>query len=265
MTTSEARRPASLSALQGLAPIFHLTTLRDAQSNFGARGKFWRPFLSEGGIPAERRAEIITALQGVNDLVIQHHQTLGQVRGRLASLRQLIAATDSADVSIDAVPPRIFDMLSRTQISLTAPGGAPVPLERHGDGTQSLAVLLLFDAFLKAKLMLGASAHAHPIMTLRGTGGASPSGRCTRAVRGSAESRGSEDLVDAQRRKSVAEVDISHVRRFARRAGKIRVFSCSGRFARGRSRLRKINHHVRGLAASSCSRGAGYSSRARPK
>jgi putative ATP-dependent endonuclease of OLD family len=51
-------------------------------------------------------------------------------------------------VSIEAVPGRLFDMLSKAQVNLTAGTGAKVPLGRHGEGTQSLSVLMLFHAFL---------------------------------------------------------------------------------------------------------------------
>ena len=53
-------------------------------------------------------------------------------------------------VSIDAVPGRLFDMLSKAQVNLNTGTGAKVPIGRHGEGTQSLAVLTLFNAFLQA-------------------------------------------------------------------------------------------------------------------
>lgn len=243
ITTGPSRRPNSLNTVQALAPIFYLTALRDVASNFGTRGKFWRPFLNEGGIPPEKRQEIIDALQGVNELVIEHHESLGQVRDRLAVLRKLIAASDAADVSIDAVPPRIFDMLSRTQVSLTAPGGASVPLERHGDGTQSLAVLLLFDAFLKSKLSLRTNAHAQPILALEEPEAHLHPG-AVRALYELLRDLDGQKIVSTHSGDLLAEVDILHVRRFARRGGQVQVFRVPPHSLQP-DEVRKINHHIR--------------------
>lgn len=243
LSTTEARRPASLSTVQELAPIFYLAALRDAVSNFGAKGRFWRPFLNEGGIPDEKRQEIVDALQAVNDLVIAHHQTLGEVRDNLATLGQLIAMADAGNVSIDAVPPRIFDMLSRAQVSLTAPGGAAVPLERHGDGTQSLAVLLLFDAFLKAQLVRGARAHTQPILALEEPE-AHLHPRAVRALYRVLQAIGGQKIISTHSGDLLAEVDIMDVRRLARRKGRIEVFQVPAGTL-DEDALRKINHHVR--------------------
>ncbi|WP_420439515.1 AAA family ATPase [Candidatus Palauibacter sp.] len=38
-------------------------------------------------------------------------------------------------------------MLARAQVQLGTTTGAKIPLVRHGEGTQSLAVLMLFSAF----------------------------------------------------------------------------------------------------------------------
>src|SRR5699024_5928741 len=49
-------------------------------------------------------------------------------------------------------PARVFDMLSRTQVNIASVTGAKLPISRHGEGTQSLSVLMLFDVFLKSEL-----------------------------------------------------------------------------------------------------------------
>jgi len=243
LNTKEARSRASLSTVQELAPVFYLTALRDAATNFAARGKFWRPFLNEAGVDPARRDEISQALQEVNTLVIEHHKSLGKVKDRLTGLRDLIASADAADVSIEAVSPRIFDLLSRAQVSLTAPGGAPVPLERHGDGTQSLAVLLLFDAFLKAKLEAGTSASATPILALE-----EPEAHlhpaATRSLYRVLRDLDGQKLISTHSGDLLAEVEIGHVRRFTRREGQV-VVSRVPDGALSPEEVRKFNHHVR--------------------
>jgi putative ATP-dependent endonuclease of the OLD family len=53
-------------------------------------------------------------------------------------------------VYVDAVPGRFFDILSKAEANLTSGTGAKIPILRHGEGTQSLAVLTLFNAYLQA-------------------------------------------------------------------------------------------------------------------
>jgi DNA helicase-2/ATP-dependent DNA helicase PcrA len=60
----------------------------------------------------------------------------------------------------------VFDMLSRTQVMLSCRSGAKLPLYRHGEGTQSMAVLFLFDAFLRARITEDYDDDAEPILAL---------------------------------------------------------------------------------------------------
>ena len=55
-------------------------------------------------------------------------------------------------VTIDALPTKLFSLLSRAQVNLASRSGARIPVELQGEGTQSLAVLLLFGAFLRSQL-----------------------------------------------------------------------------------------------------------------
>jgi len=72
-------------------------------------------------------------------------------------------------VSIDAIPGRLFDMLAKAQVNMNTGTGAKIPVARHGEGTQSLAVLTLFNAYLQAwnkgapiVAMEEPEAHLHP-------------------------------------------------------------------------------------------------------
>jgi predicted ATP-dependent endonuclease of OLD family len=49
-------------------------------------------------------------------------------------------------------PVKIWDLLSRAQVNVAAVTGASLPLLKHGAGTQSLASIFLFEAFLATGL-----------------------------------------------------------------------------------------------------------------
>lgn len=141
---------SALVALQNEVPYFYLAALRDATRHFDAKGAFWRPFLKESQLTPERKAEIEGRLAEVNALIIDSHESFSRVTCCLQDVNKVVPLAASDVVSIDAVPARLFDMLAKAQVSLSAATGAKVPVGRHGEGTQSLAVLMLFNAFLQA-------------------------------------------------------------------------------------------------------------------
>lgn len=141
---------SALTALQNDVPYYYLAALRDAARHFDAKGTFWRPFLKESQLTAKKRKEIETKLNEVNHLIISSHASFAQVVTKLKELKDVVTLAGGEDVvSVDAVPGRMFDMLSRAQVNVNADTGAKVPIGRHGEGTQSLAVLTLFNAFLQ--------------------------------------------------------------------------------------------------------------------
>lgn len=140
----------AMMTLQNEVSYYYLAALRDAAKHFDAKGTFWRPFLKESKLTPAKRTEIETKLAEVNQLIISSHGSFAQVVSRLKELQQVVAMAGGDDmVTVDAVPGRLFDMLAKAQVSLNTGTGAKVPVGRHGEGTQSLAVLTLFNAFLQ--------------------------------------------------------------------------------------------------------------------
>ena len=155
--------------MQREAPFFYLPALRDAASHFDAKGPFWRPFLQDSQLSTEKKSEIEQKLREVNDLVVASHTSFDQVRERLQNVQNVVSLAAGDIVSIEAVPGRMFDMLAKAQIHLGTATGAKIPVGRHGEGTQSLAVLMLFSAFLEIRpdstpivALEEPEAHLHP-------------------------------------------------------------------------------------------------------
>lgn len=146
------KAPSQLNTLQRLAPTFYLSALRDASKHFAAKGRFWRTFLAESGIPEDERETLATALADLNEQLITAHQPLREVRTCLDDAGRVIEFGVNEAVSIDALPTKLFSLLSRAQVNLASRSGARIPVELQGEGTQSLAVLLLFGAFLRSQL-----------------------------------------------------------------------------------------------------------------
>ncbi len=160
-----SKSEAHLAVLQREVAFFLLDALRDAGRNFDAKGPFWRPFLKDSQLPPEKKSEIESKLKEVNDLVVSSHGSFEQARSRLKKVQEVVPMQAGNVVSIEAVPGRMFDMLTKAQVHLGTTTGAKVPVGRHGEGTQSLAVLMLFAAFLDLE-SAGAGKNRAPVVAL---------------------------------------------------------------------------------------------------
>ena len=61
---------SAIGVLHGEVSYYYLAALRDAARHFDAKGTFWRPFLKESQLTPQKRTEIETKLNEVNQLII---------------------------------------------------------------------------------------------------------------------------------------------------------------------------------------------------
>ena len=227
----------ALAALQREVSYFYLRALRDAHHHFGDKGPFWRPFLKDTQLPDEKKAEIENKLREVNELVVSSHDSFERVHDGLRRVQDVVPLSAGDIVSVEAVPGRIFDMLASARVNLSAVDGAKIPVERHGEGTQSLAVLMLFAAFLEAWpegapiiALEEPEAHLHPsaIRALQ------------RLVRGFS----GQKLISTHSGDLLAETEIHQIRRLARTSDGIQSFRVPSDHLSAEE-TRKFNYHVR--------------------
>ena len=147
-----ARSSSQLSSFQALVPVFYLSALRDASRHFISSGRFWRSFLGELGLPETERKALEAQLADLNQRLIEVHGPLAEVRQHLESAKDVVDLGAAEAVTVDALPTKLFSLLSRAQVHLASRSGARIPVTVQGEGTQSLAVLLLFGAFLRSEL-----------------------------------------------------------------------------------------------------------------
>lgn len=237
-----ARNANQLLTLQRLAPAFYLSALRDASRHFASRGRFWRTFLSEADIPEADRKKLEKDFAELNARLIHTHKPLANVRRRLENAKNVIDFGSGDAVAIDALPAKLFSLLSRTQVSLASRAGAKIPVERQGEGTQSLAVLLLFDAFLRSQLS-DLDAIAEPITALEEPEAhLHPS--AIRALMKLVHELPGQKLVSSHSGDLLASVDAMSVRRFVHRDGGIEVYRIQPGTLTDEE-MRKFDFHVR--------------------
>lgn len=236
------RGDAAFGALQREVAFYLLDALRDAGRNFDAKGPFWRPFLKDGQLAPQQKTEIETKLKELNDLVVSSHGTFDQARDRLKKLQDIVPMQSGDVVSVEAVPGRIFDMLAKAQLHLGTATGAKIPIGRHGEGTQSLAVLMLFAAFLD--LEAGASAKSRTPLVALEEPEAHLHPSAIRTLWRSIESIPGQKLITTHSGDLLSQVPILNVRRLARGSGGVEVFRLNPATL-DRKEQRMFDFHIR--------------------
>lgn len=162
----KTKRPQLLANFLQFKPLFYLTALRDVAKEFHGRSTFWAPFLRNPDLPNETREKLQEELNALNDELLKSHSSLQSVKTHLEKVQYVVSSEQAGKVDIEALPGRITDLLSKTQINITSNTGAKLPLDRHGSGTQSLAVIFLFEAFLATMLADQYNELSEPLLTL---------------------------------------------------------------------------------------------------
>jgi len=217
-----SRSDTHLSVLQSEIAFYLLDALRDAGRNFDAKGPFWRPFLKNSQLPPATKSEIEAKLKAVNELVVASHTSFDQARDRLTRVQEVVPMQAGDVVSFEAVPGRIFDMLSKAQVHLGTTTGAKVPVGRHGEGTQSLAVLMLFAAFLDLDAG-GRGKNRSPMVALEEPEAhLHPS--AVRTLWKTLEGIPGQKLISTHSGDLLSQVPVSAVRRLARSNGSVQAF-----------------------------------------
>ncbi|MBN2090656.1 AAA family ATPase [candidate division KSB1 bacterium] len=133
--------------------LFYLSALRDPDNEFSPRSQFWGRILRDLKISEEQRENLSNDLVKLNNELLQADPRLEQVRATLDNVQKIMILGLGQKTSIQALPLKSWDLLSKAEVVITAHGSeVDFPLSRHGQGIQSLAVLFLFQAYIDVLL-----------------------------------------------------------------------------------------------------------------
>ena len=241
----KTKNPRVLSEFQQIVPLFYLSALRDAAREFSARASFWSPFLKNVAISAEMREKLEDDLNSLNDQILEAHRPLHDVKDHLQKAQQVVAICPPDTVSLEALPGKIFDVLSKTQVNVATPDGARLPLGKHGAGTQSLSVIFLFEAFLNSMLAETYDRLSTPILALE-----EPEAHlhpcAVRALATTLEKMKGQKVITTHSGDLLTEIPLTSIRRFCRKNGTIAVRQIQKNTLTAKDE-RLLNYHLRSM------------------
>ncbi len=164
---ANAKRAANAGKLFTFVPVFLLSALRDSKQEFSSRSQFWGKLLKAVEISPEQRKDLDEAIDALNTMLLSADPRVAETLNRLKDIQKVVAEGAAADVQIRALPMKVWELLSRSEILIKGEEEAPwLPLDKNGQGVKSLSVIYLFKAFVERLLTETYSEHAEPIVAL---------------------------------------------------------------------------------------------------
>jgi putative ATP-dependent endonuclease of OLD family len=131
-------------------PVFYLGPLRDADDEFSARSQFWGRLLRAMNIPDALQAKLTKDLEALNQELLKADPRFATITQNLKTLTTISPTDAPGDIQLRSLPVHPWELLAKTEVVYKADADQPwLPLANHGQGIQSLAVIFLFDAFVK--------------------------------------------------------------------------------------------------------------------
>lgn len=148
LIAGSARR-INLERFWQYVPVFYLGALRDAQDEFSARSQFWGRLLKAMEIPAQLEDRVQRVLDLLNRKLLGADARLAKIAETLSGATRVAARDREGKVNLRLVPLKSWDLLSKAELILrNEPDWPWLPLDKQGQGIQSLSVIFLFQAFV---------------------------------------------------------------------------------------------------------------------
>jgi putative ATP-dependent endonuclease of OLD family len=238
------KKSGHIQDLRRLRPFFFQRALRAAKDEFSSQSAYWSSFLNNKDIDDLTRRTLEAELSAITQKVVNAHGSFKQVADEVKRLSDFVAVGKVEAVTVDSVTPDIYKTLRYgTEVNLLTASNAKIPLRSHGEGTQSLAVLLLFNAYLKTRLKDETDRNASPIIAIEEPEAhLHPS--AVRAVWQVLKDLPGQKIVATHSGDILSEVPLESIRRVSQKTGCTQVF-LSEKSAFTAVEERKLAYHIR--------------------
>ena len=235
-------KSGSLKDIRRWRPFFFQSALRVAREEFKS-GMYWNSFVKNKDIDDTLRKTLESELSEVNLKIIGAHGSFKDITEEVKRISTLVSMASDNAVSIDPVHADVYRALRYAEVNLLTEANARIPVNHHGEGTQSLSVLLLFSAYLKKRLQQEYDRLAEPIIAIEEPEAHLHPG-AIRSVWSIINDLPGQKIIVTHSGDILSEVPIQSIRRLSTTSGR-----CACNFipkgALDQEELRKFNHHVR--------------------
>ncbi len=141
-----------INIFYNLCPVFYLQALRNVKDIFSSKSPLWGKFLKRANIPKEKLKELQESIEVLNKDIIDNDVNLTKLVCALEEVQKVLDFHGEDLVSVNALPMKAWELLSKAQLVLRNMNHVSFPLEKHGQGTQSVTTILLFKAYIEILL-----------------------------------------------------------------------------------------------------------------
>lgn len=146
-------RRVNLTTFISYIRLFYLSAFREADNEFTPRSQYWGRILRDLKISEEQRKTLSEELEKLNAELLKADPRLEEVMTSLGEMQTIMPLGGDQSTSVQALPIKPWDLMSKSQVVMRTSGSEiDIPLSRYGQGIQSLAVLFLFQSYLKVLL-----------------------------------------------------------------------------------------------------------------
>lgn len=234
-----------------LTPVFYLQALREITDTFSAKSPLWGKFMKKTEIPKYELDSIQEQIKQLNTSIIANDENLTKLVNELQKIQKVMNLDGEGQdlVSINAVPIKSWDLLSKSQVVLNnGTSHVDYPLERHGQGTQSVTAILLFKAYINILLKEISSKSAEAILTLEEPE-AHLHPQATRSLQKSIEEMECQKIITTHSPYFIQNVDIRNIRYIKKESGKTQVFGLYDHIC---FKVNNLNEGLKNVARAHC-------------
>ncbi|NET58220.1 MAG: AAA family ATPase [Symploca sp. SIO2E6] len=153
-----------LSFIEPLA-LYLIDAKRDIQEEMYDKNSFWHRLVSDLGLTDAQVETFENSLDTLNQDITDSSKVLQHVQSHLNELYQTIPC-EQGSVFINPIPRHLRNLSKGADINFATRGAQAFPLTRHGMGTRSLAVLLIFRAYMTWRQGTIQDGTVHPMLGL---------------------------------------------------------------------------------------------------
>lgn len=161
------RRSINLSGFYNYVLFYWLGALRDAGDEFTSRSSHWGGLLKSMKIPVALEKEIIDTLDELDSKILNADKRFAKISETIGKSTEVAAGETAGAAKLRMLPINLWDLLSRAGIVIKNESTLPwLPLNYHGQGLQSLAVIFLLQAVIENTLEEDVTEGAEPIFAI---------------------------------------------------------------------------------------------------